>query len=102
MIPYYRIPVLDLGPIPLDPWATFACVGFIVGIDGGRLAPTAALLQSPVPNPIPRDEADQAFLLRRHLLARAEEGGLAHEPDETEQRQAPGTPRRIWPRRAAR
>ncbi len=36
MIPYYRIPVIDLGPIPIDPWATFTCIGFVVGMEMAR------------------------------------------------------------------
>ncbi|MBN1337109.1 MAG: prolipoprotein diacylglyceryl transferase [Deltaproteobacteria bacterium] len=36
MIPYYRIPVIDLGPIPIDPWAAFVCVGFVVGMEVAR------------------------------------------------------------------
>ena len=36
VIPYYRVPVIDIGPIPIDPWATLVCVGFLVGMEVAR------------------------------------------------------------------
>lgn len=35
-IPYYHLPVFDLGPIPVDPWATLVCIGFVVGMEVAR------------------------------------------------------------------
>ncbi len=35
-IPYYHLPVWDLGPIPIDPWATLVCIGFVVGLEIAR------------------------------------------------------------------
>ncbi len=35
-IPYYELPVFDLGPIPVDPWATLVCIGFIFGMEMAR------------------------------------------------------------------
>jgi phosphatidylglycerol:prolipoprotein diacylglycerol transferase len=36
VIPYYHLPVYNLGPIPIDPWATLVCIGFIVGLEVAR------------------------------------------------------------------
>lgn len=36
MIPYFSIPVKYLGPIPLDPWGTMVCIGFVVGLELAR------------------------------------------------------------------
>lgn len=36
MIPYFQIPVYKLGPIPLDPWGTLVCIGFVVGLEVAR------------------------------------------------------------------
>lgn len=36
MIPYLEIPVYKLGPIPLDPWGTLVCIGFVVGLEMAR------------------------------------------------------------------
>lgn len=33
MIPYFSIPVYHLGPLPLDPWGTLVCIGFVVGLE---------------------------------------------------------------------
>lgn len=35
-IPYFTIPVFKLGPVPIDPWATLVCIGFIVGLEVTR------------------------------------------------------------------
>ena len=36
LIPYWAPKVYYLGPIPIDPWATLACVAFIVGLEVAR------------------------------------------------------------------
>lgn len=36
LIPYFQLPVWELGPIVLDPWAILVCVGFIVGLEIAR------------------------------------------------------------------
>ncbi len=36
LIPYWAPKVYYLGPIPIDPWATLACVAFIVGLEIAR------------------------------------------------------------------
>lgn len=36
MIPYYAIPIYHLGPLPLDPWGTLVCIGFVVGLEVAR------------------------------------------------------------------
>lgn len=36
MIPYFEIPVYHLGPIPIDPWGTLVCIGFVVGLEMAR------------------------------------------------------------------
>ncbi len=36
MIPYFKIPVYELGPIPIDPWGTLVCVGFVLGLEMAR------------------------------------------------------------------
>ncbi len=36
LIPYYHLPVWELGPIPIDPWATLVCIGFVVGLEVAR------------------------------------------------------------------
>jgi phosphatidylglycerol---prolipoprotein diacylglyceryl transferase len=32
-IPYFSVPVYNVGAIPLDPWALLVCIGFIVGME---------------------------------------------------------------------
>lgn len=36
MIPYISLPVYHLGPIPIDPWGTLVCIGFILGLEVTR------------------------------------------------------------------
>ncbi len=36
LIPYWQAKILYLGPIPIDPWATLVCIGFIFGLEVGR------------------------------------------------------------------
>ncbi len=36
MIPYIQLPVYQLGPIPIDPWGTLVCIGFILGLEMAR------------------------------------------------------------------
>ena len=36
MIPYIVLPVNHLGPIPIDPWGTLVCIGFILGLEMAR------------------------------------------------------------------
>ena len=36
MIPYIELPVYQLGPIPIDPWGTLVCIGFILGLEMAR------------------------------------------------------------------
>lgn len=36
MIPYISLPVYQLGPIPIDPWGTLVCIGFILGLEVAR------------------------------------------------------------------
>lgn len=36
MIPYFQIPVVHLGPIPIDPWGTLVVLGFVVGLEVAR------------------------------------------------------------------
>lgn len=36
LIPYYHLPVWELGPVPIDPWATLVCIGFVVGLEVAR------------------------------------------------------------------
>ncbi|MDP2305923.1 MAG: prolipoprotein diacylglyceryl transferase [Pseudomonadota bacterium] len=36
MIPYIDLPVFHLGPIPIDPWGTLVCLGFILGLEMAR------------------------------------------------------------------
>lgn len=36
MIPYIEIPVYKIGPIPLDPWGTLVCIGFVLGLEMAR------------------------------------------------------------------
>lgn len=35
-IPYVQVPILEFGPIVLDPWALLVCIGFIVGLEVAR------------------------------------------------------------------
>lgn len=36
MIPYVDLPVYHLGPLPIDPWGTLVCIGFILGLEVAR------------------------------------------------------------------
>ncbi len=36
LIPYWAPKVYTVGPIPIDPWATLVCIGFIVGEEVAR------------------------------------------------------------------
>ena len=36
LVPYWPAKVYTLGPIPIDPWATLVCLGFIFGLEVGR------------------------------------------------------------------
>ena len=36
LIPYWQAKILYLWKIPIDPWATLVCIGFIVGLEVGR------------------------------------------------------------------
>lgn len=36
LIPYIQIPLVNLGPLVLDPWAVMVCTGFIVGLEVTR------------------------------------------------------------------
>jgi len=36
LLPYYHIPTFNVGPVPVDPWATLVCIGFIVGMEVTR------------------------------------------------------------------
>lgn len=36
VIPYFQIPIYNIGPIPLDPWGTMVCIGFMVGMEMAR------------------------------------------------------------------
>lgn len=36
LIPYWQAKVLYLWKIPIDPWATLVCIGFIAGLEVGR------------------------------------------------------------------
>ena len=36
LIPYWEPAVYHLGPIPIDPWATLTCIGFVVGLEVAR------------------------------------------------------------------
>lgn len=36
MIPYFSIPVKYIGPLPLDPWGTAVCIGFVLGLELAR------------------------------------------------------------------
>lgn len=33
LVPYFQIPVVDLGPLVLDPWAVMVCLGFVLGLE---------------------------------------------------------------------
>ncbi|MCB9758664.1 MAG: prolipoprotein diacylglyceryl transferase [Alphaproteobacteria bacterium] len=33
LLPYWAPQVYNLGPIPIDPWATLVCIGFVVGLE---------------------------------------------------------------------
>lgn len=36
MIPDLSIPIYNLGPIPVDPWGTLVCIGFVLGLEIAR------------------------------------------------------------------
>jgi len=36
VIPDIQIPIYHLGPIPVDPWGTLVCIGFVVGLEIAR------------------------------------------------------------------
>lgn len=36
MIPDITLPVYNLGPIPIDPWGTLVCIGFVLGLEVAR------------------------------------------------------------------
>ncbi|MCB9794181.1 MAG: prolipoprotein diacylglyceryl transferase [Alphaproteobacteria bacterium] len=36
LVPYWSPQVYYLGPIPIDPWATMVCIGFVVGLEIAR------------------------------------------------------------------
>ena len=36
LIPYIQIPIVNLGPLVLDPWAVMVCIGFILGLEVTR------------------------------------------------------------------
>lgn len=36
LIPYFQLPVWELGPVVLDPWAIMVCVGFVLGLEIAR------------------------------------------------------------------
>lgn len=36
LLPYFQLPVWELGPLVLDPWAILVCAGFIVGLEISR------------------------------------------------------------------
>lgn len=36
LIPYFSIPIKYIGPLPLDPWGTAVCVGFVLGLEIAR------------------------------------------------------------------
>lgn len=36
LIPYWQPQVYQLGPIPIDPWATLVCIAFVFGLEVGR------------------------------------------------------------------
>lgn len=36
LIPYVQIPVVNLGPLPLDPWGVLVTLGFMVGLEVAR------------------------------------------------------------------
>lgn len=35
-IPVYNLPIPGLGTVPIDPWATLVCIGFVVGLEVAR------------------------------------------------------------------
>lgn len=35
-LPVYNLPIPGLGNLPLDPWATLVCIGFVVGLEVSR------------------------------------------------------------------
>ena len=35
-VPYFALPVVNIGPVPIDPWATLCCVAFVVGMEIAR------------------------------------------------------------------
>jgi len=47
VIPYIEIPVHKIGPIPLDPWGTLVCIGFVVGLEMARARGIKTGLQVP-------------------------------------------------------
>lgn len=36
MIPDISIPIYHLGPVPIDPWGTLVCIGFVLGLEIAR------------------------------------------------------------------
>ena len=36
LIPYWQPQVYQLGPVPIDPWATLVCIAFVLGLEVGR------------------------------------------------------------------
>jgi phosphatidylglycerol:prolipoprotein diacylglycerol transferase len=36
VIPYFVLPVYHLGPLPIDPWGTMVCIGFMLGLELAR------------------------------------------------------------------
>lgn len=36
MIPYFQIPVVHVGPLPIDPWGTLVCIAFVLGLEIAR------------------------------------------------------------------
>lgn len=36
MIPYFDLPVYHVGPVPIDPWGTLVCIGFVLGLEMAR------------------------------------------------------------------
>ena len=36
MIPDISVPVYHLGPVPIDPWGTLVCIGFVLGLEIAR------------------------------------------------------------------
>ncbi|MDP6931757.1 MAG: prolipoprotein diacylglyceryl transferase [Myxococcota bacterium] len=36
LIPFFEAPILEIGPVVIDPWATLVAVGFILGLEMAR------------------------------------------------------------------